>query len=668
MTEEVATFVAADYAVFGVMLALSASIGLYYAYKDRQGKEGVQGYLLAARQMNFFPVAISLALSFVSAVTVLGVPAEIHFFGSMYVWVIVAVVWVAPVVAEIYIPVFYRLEITSAFEYIEMRFNRATRLLSTFIFLIQNIMYIGIMIYAPALALSSVTNFNLWAAVATIGIVCTFYTTLGGLKAVIWTDVFQGLVLLIGMIVTLAVSVTSVGGFNKVWEACREGGRIDFINFQTDPRYRNTFWSMVIGLGFLWLSVFGTNQSQVQRYLSCKTEYEAKKGFYVGVIAAIFCLGLSYLTGFVTYAYFKDCDPLASGKISQPDQILPYMILLIFNNQPGLPGLFVAGLFAGCLSTVSSGINAMACVTVKDFIQPFVGWSQRVMTWVSKGMVFLFGALCIGFAILASTLGGVLQASLSVLGLVGGPLLGLFSLGITFPCANSPGAISGLILGISLSTWIYIGSTIYAPLPKFMGFKSLSIDGCAVANVTSNYTLTTMGSTDVMTTTVSTTTAAVRPPIAEFYSVSYAYYAAIGYGATLICGLVVSLLSCGYRERKNVDPRLILPLLDHKMFCWLPSKFRRFMWCGVSHEKDFDEEKPVKVKDISLKSISPLNVDEAKVNGDVSSPDPPPYPNSNGFSQKSNFSDSERSLPGVAVQENGETNQAFSMEDERSPI
>ncbi|XP_039271185.2 sodium-coupled monocarboxylate transporter 2-like isoform X1 [Styela clava] len=569
---EPASLKAADYAVFIIMLMVSAGIGIFFAYRDRKSKAGVQGYLMGGRNMSYIPVSISLSLSFVSAVTILGIPAEMYIFGSMYCWLLFGCVMICVLpVTEIFIPIFYRLGITSSFEYLQLRYNYAVRLLATAAYIFQNIMYIGIMIFAPALALNSVTSLNLWASIFSIGLVCTFYTTLGGLKAVIWTDVFQGFIVLLGTAATLFASASKAGGWDRVWKVNYESGRIDFGRFDFDVRVRHSFWSISIGLGFLWMSIFGTSQSQVQRYLCCRTEKDAKKGVVISMVVSGLIFLLTVFTGFVMYAYFADCDPLLNKEVSAPDQLLPYMVLDVFRDHPGLPGLFVASVFSGCLSTVSSGINAMACVTVEDFIRPFVTWEEKTLTWLSKGLVFMYGLLCIGFACLSSLLGGVLQASLSAIGIVGGPLLGIFSLGIVFPCGNSIGVTVGMISGMILTTWIYIGSQAYPPLPQFTRPKPRDISGCPdpssiVFPIPPD--------------------PASRPNIADdFYSVSYAYYTAIGYATTIGVGLLVSLCTRGYQTRKEVNPRLIRPLLDHRIFRWLPEKFRRFMWCGVEHDK-----------------------------------------------------------------------------------
>ncbi|NXU81857.1 SC5A6 protein, partial [Oreotrochilus melanogaster] len=161
-------FTAIDYTIFALLLVLSSAIGLFYALSgDRQ--RTVQEFLLANRAMGFLPVALSLLATFQSAVAILGVPAEIYRFGTQYWFLGCSYLLGLLIPAHIFIPVFYRLRITSTYEYLELRFNKTVRILGTLLPL-------------------PVTGFDLWSAVLTMGLVCTLYTTLGGLKAVIWTD------------------------------------------------------------------------------------------------------------------------------------------------------------------------------------------------------------------------------------------------------------------------------------------------------------------------------------------------------------------------------------------------------------------------------------------------------------------------------------------------
>uniref|UniRef100_H2YIT4 Solute carrier family 5 member 8 n=1 Tax=Ciona savignyi TaxID=51511 RepID=H2YIT4_CIOSA len=485
-----------------------------------------------SRNLGMIPVSLSLSVSFMSAVTVLGTPAEVYIYGTMYWWFLLAMLIVAVVTSELYIPMFYKMGISSTYE---------------------TIFYVGIVIYAPSLALSAVTGFDLWTAVMSTGIVCTFYTTLGGIKAVIWTDVFQAVVMLCGFLaVTIRGSIV-LGGYEKVWQICEEGGRIDFLHFDLDPRYRHTFWSIIVGGTFLWLGVYAVSQSQVQRYLCCRSVKQAKGAIYLNWLGLVVIISLSVINGTILYAFYHDCDPLGTGKVGATDQLLPYMALELFKDYPGVTGLVVSCIFSGSLSTVSSGINAMSCVTVEDFIKPVTKWSDTtiLINILLDSSVIIYGGLCIAMAYLASQLGGVLEAALSILGLVGGPLVGLFTLGLLFPFANSIGAFVGLLSGLAVSIWVYVGSKTYPPAAEFARRLPLDQSGCPVVPLNM--------STAMMTTTV----APEIPAIADFYSISYVYYSCIGVGTTLVIGLLLSLLTCGWRERKNVNPLFVTSLFDH---------------------------------------------------------------------------------------------------------
>ncbi|NWX30417.1 SC5A6 protein, partial [Notiomystis cincta] len=258
-------FTAIDYSIFALLLVLSSAIGLFYALSgDRQ--RTVQEFLLANREMGCLPVALSLLASFQSAVAILGVPAEIFRFGTEY-WFLGCSYFLGLLIpAHIFIPVFYRLRITSTYEYLELRFNKTVRILGTVTFIFQMVIYMGVVLYAPALALNAVTGFDLWSAVLTMGLVCTLYTTLGGLKAVIWTDVFQTLVMLAGQVAVIVVGAQRVGGMARVWHVAEQEGKISGIDLDPNPLERHTFWSLAVGGVFMMLSLYGVNQAQVQRY------------------------------------------------------------------------------------------------------------------------------------------------------------------------------------------------------------------------------------------------------------------------------------------------------------------------------------------------------------------------------------------------------------------
>uniref|UniRef100_A0A8D0C9P7 Sodium-coupled monocarboxylate transporter 1 n=1 Tax=Salvator merianae TaxID=96440 RepID=A0A8D0C9P7_SALMN len=549
-----------DYVVFGAMLLISAAIGVYYAFAGG-GQKTSKDFLMGGRRMTGLPVALSLTASFMSAVTVLGTPAEVYLFGARFSVFAITYLLVVVLSAEVFLPVFYRLGITSTYEYLELRFNKYLRLCGTVLFIILTILYTGIVIYAPALALNQVTGFDLWGAVVATGVVCTFYCTLGGLKAVVWTDVFQVGIMVAGFSSVIIRAVVVQNGIGHIINDSGNGGRLNFWDFDPNPLQRHTFWTIVIGGTFTWLGIYGVNQSQVQRYIACKTRFQAKLSLYINLLGLWAILACAVLCGLSMYSIYKDCDPWNAKCVSAPDQLMPYLVLDIFNDFPGMPGLFVASAYSGTLSTVSSSINALAAVTVEDLIKPyFTSLGERKLSWISKGMSLFYGGVCIAMAALASLLGGLLQAALSIFGMVGGPLLGLFSLGIICPFANSIGAFVGLIGGFTAALWVGIGAQIYPPLPHNTMPLNLSTVGC---NINSSAT---GGYWDASTELPGLTTSleiqgTERPVLADYwYSLSYLYFSTVGTLITIAVGIVGSLLTGGLRQ--NVDRKFLITKED----------------------------------------------------------------------------------------------------------
>uniref|UniRef100_A0A8C6D278 Solute carrier family 5 member 6 n=1 Tax=Moschus moschiferus TaxID=68415 RepID=A0A8C6D278_MOSMO len=514
------TFSLVDYVVFGLLLVLSLAIGLYHAYRG-WGRHSIGQLLLADRKMGCLPVALSLLATFQSAVAILGVPSEIYRFGTQY-WFLGCCYFLGLLIpAHVFIPVFYRLHITSAYEYLELRFNKAVRVCGTVTFIFQMVIYMGVVLYAPSLALNAVTGFDLWLSVLTLGIVCTIYTALGGLKAVIWTDVFQTVVMFLGQLAVIIVGSAKVGGLGHVWEVASQHGFISGID-------------------------------------SCYAVFPCQQ----------VALSMGCLIGLVMFTYYQEYPMSTQQSQAAPDQFVLYFVMDVLRDLPGLPGLFVACLFSGSLSTISSAFNSLATVTMEDLIRPwFPHFSEVRATMLSRIIAFGYGLLCLGMAYISSQMGPVLQAAISIFGMVGGPLLGLFCLGMFFPCANPPGAIVGLLAGLIMAFWIGIGSIVTsmgsgrAPPPHNGSSFSLS----------SNLTAVTMA-------TLMPSTAASKPTgLQQFYSLSYLWYSAHNSTTVIVVGLAVSLLSGGMRGR-TVDPRTIYPVLP-KLLALLPLSCQKRLPC-----------------------------------------------------------------------------------------
>ncbi|XP_030167304.1 sodium-dependent multivitamin transporter isoform X2 [Lynx canadensis] len=568
-----------DYVVFALLLVLSLAIGLYHAFRG-WGQHTVGQLLMADRKMGCLPVALSLLATFQSAVAILGVPSEIYRFGTQY-WFLGCCYFLGLVIpAHVFIPVFYRLHLTSAYEYLELRFNKAVRICGTVTFIFQMVIYMGVVLYAPSLALNAVTGFDLWLSVLTLGIVCTIYTALGGLKAVIWTDVFQTLVMFLGQLVVIIVGSTRVGGLGNAWEVASQHGRISGIELNPDPFVRHTFWTLAFGGVFMMLSLYGVNQAQVQRYLSSRTEKAAILSCYAVFPCQQVVLCMSCLIGLVMFAYYQKYPMSTQQAQAAPDQFVLYFVMDLLKGLPGLPGLFVACLFSGSLSTISSAFNSLATVTMEDLIRPwFPQFSEVQAIMLSRILAFGYGLLCLGMAYISSQMGPVLQAALSIFGMVGGPLLGLFCLGMFFPCANPPGAIVGLLAGLVMAFWIGIGSIVtkmafgVAPSPSNISSFSLPSNLTTVA----------------MTTLMPSTTRSRPTGLQRFYSLSYLWYSAHNSTTVIVVGLIVSWLTGGMRGR-TLNPRTISPVFS-RLVDLLPLSCQKRFYCK-SYSQDLSVDTP----------------------------------------------------------------------------
>ncbi|KAF1385563.1 hypothetical protein PFLUV_G00109060 [Perca fluviatilis] len=553
MEEQFAGFVLADYAVFAAMLSVSMAIGLFHALKKRPGGATADDFFTGGRSMSAVPVGLSLCASFMSAVQVIGVPAEASRYGFKFLYMCLGQSINSLLTAYLFLPVFFRLGITSTNQYLKMRFGRGMQLLGSVQFLVATLLYTGIVIYAPALILNQATGLNMWVSLFSTGTICTLYTTLGGIKAVIWTDVFQIVVMLSGFVAIFIRGTVLVGGPAVVLEIAKNGSRINFNDFGIDPRQRYTFWSLSVGGALVWLSMYGVNQSQVQRYISCRTERDAKWALFVNQVGLCVIVSSAATCGIVMFAYYINCDPLKSGRISAPDLYMPYFVLEIFRDHPGFSGLFLACAYSGTLSTASTSINAMAAVTMEDLLQPYLlHMTQKKLILVSKGLSFLYGVGCITMAALSSFLDwGVLQGSFTVMGVVSGPLLGVFILGMFVPATNRLGVFSGILVGCCVSLWLAVGSTLYPPSEDTMGVLPSYAGECGPRNVTLN-------------SSPHQDQPSISPPLhpndpgglLHLYSISYLYFGAMATSSVVLVGLIVSYAT-GPTKRHHIKEGLL---------------------------------------------------------------------------------------------------------------
>ncbi|XP_074127466.1 LOW QUALITY PROTEIN: sodium-coupled monocarboxylate transporter 1-like [Sminthopsis crassicaudata] len=596
---EARTFDVWDYLVFAGMLLISTAIGLYYAFFKKK-QQTQKDFLIGGRKMTALPVALSLTSTFVSAITILGIPAEIYRFGAIFTMYGFSYILMVLITSEIFIPVFYKLGITSTYEYLELRFNKCIRLCGTFLFILQTVLYIGVVIYAPALAMNQATGLNLWGVILGTGVICIFYSSMGGFKAVVWIHVFQAGIKVAGIFAVIIQGTIVEGGISNVLNNSYHGGRLNFWDFNPNPLRRYTFWTIIIGGTITWLSVFGINPAQVQRYNSCKSRFHAKLSLYLNLIGCWGVLGCTTLCALVLYSRYHDCDPWTAKKVSAPDQLIPYLVLDILRDFPGLPGLFVACIYSATLSTVSASVNALAAVTISDIIKPFFpSLSEKTIFWLCKGTSLFYGLLCIGMAGLASLLGALLQVAVTIFGVIGGPLLAIFTLGILVPFANSIGVFVGLISGFITSLWVGIGAQLYPPLPEHNLPLKLVTDGC-------DMNLNTTVGAPLSPNAFEIQNVERTPLMDNWYSLSYLYLSPVGVLVTIIVAVIVSLLTGG--RKQVIDKKLLLTKEDFlSNFDFLKKGERRLYGIHVTMENQAVNQPLYVIEDRGTKRDQPTN-------------------------------------------------------------
>lgn len=267
-----------DYVVFSLMMLISTLIGIWYGCGPGGKQKTTAEYLLGDRKMSLLPVAISLLVTFLSAVSLIGIPSEIYTYGFQYcVAILVGPFVLLLPVSIIFVPMYRRLNITCANEYLERRFSVGVRMVGCALFMLQYTLYLSVAIFAPSLALEAVAGIPLPVSILTTGIVCTFYTSLGGIKAVVWTDVFQAVIMMGGLIAILVIGSVEVGGLDKVWQINKAYNRTTLFDFNPDPKVRNTFWTLTFAFALTIMPTWTVSQTSVQRFLAMKSLNDAKR-------------------------------------------------------------------------------------------------------------------------------------------------------------------------------------------------------------------------------------------------------------------------------------------------------------------------------------------------------------------------------------------------------
>lgn len=430
-----------NYLILGAYLAVLVYMGVYFARREKTTDD----FFRAGKRIPWWAAGLSIFGTQLSAITFMAIPAMSfstdwrRFLGNMMI------VAAAPFIVLFFLPFYRRLDVTTAYEYLEKRFNVVARLLGSVMFILLQFGRIGIVLLLPSLALSMVTGINLYACIAVIGVLCIVYTVLGGIEAVIWTDVIQVIVLMGGAILCLILIPLQIPGGMDVTNIIDSANKMRVLDFRlslSEP----TFWVLVLGVFFANFISYGTDQAVIQRYLTTPDEKSAARGIWTNAVLCIPASLIFFGIGTALFVFYKANPQHLDPTMAWGDAIFP---LYIVSQLPaGVSGLLVAALFAAAMSSLDSSMNSVAAAVTTDFYGRFNPQApDRKRLNLARWVTVIVGMAGTIFALVMAgwKIRHLWDQFAQYLGLFGGGLAGLFLLAIFTRRANGKGAVIGVL-------------------------------------------------------------------------------------------------------------------------------------------------------------------------------------------------------------------------------
>jgi SSS family transporter len=422
-------------------------------------------YYVGGRRLPWWALAISTMATQSSANSFIGIPAFVALVpGGGLTWLQyeLAVPLALWVVMLVFVPVFRGHGLISIYEYLELRFDRATRLLLSGVFLVSRALASGVALYAAAVVIQVCTGLPLLASVLLMGVATVVYDMLGGMRAVVWTDVLQMALLLVGVLVCIGFALHEVGGWAAAWQAV-DPARLAAI----DPGHgvgdgvRAPLWGFVVGGLVLYVAYYGVDQSQVQRQLSAVDVTQAQKLLMANALGR-FPLTLLYALMGIALAAVLAGDPALRASI--PDGRWDYLVprYIAMHLPIGLRGLLVAAVLAAAMSSLDSALNSLSAATLRDFVEPRIGSGHRLLA--SRLCTLAWGALITLVGLKAGDLASnVIEGINRVGALFYGPLLAAFACGILDRRATGAAVRAGVAagLGLNVALWLVFGADLF---------------------------------------------------------------------------------------------------------------------------------------------------------------------------------------------------------------
>ena len=456
-----------DIAIVVIFVAGCLVLG---AWIGRSGR-GVRDYFLGDRDVPAWAVTISIVATETSAVTFLSVPGNAYREDFRFLQLALGFLIARILVALILLPSYFRKEVQTAYEVLSIRFGGSVRTAASILFLIARTIGSGLRLYLAAKVLEQITHWDLRYSIVAIGGSTLAYTFLGGLKGVVWADVLQFFVYLGAAFVAILLLARLVpGGWPTILSRAGHAGRLRVFDFSFDLTARYTIWSGLIGAMVLDMGTHGADHMMVQRYLSARSQRQAKWALIASgfVILAQFALFLLIGAGI---RQWHDLDP--SSRPIGTDKEFATFILAAFPT--GLLGLVVAAIFSVTMSTVSGAISSSASSSVNDLIRPrFPVMSDRALMNTSRLMTAFWGLAQVGVALAANGMKkSVVDSALSVASFVTGILLGVFLLGLWTKSVQARAALLGMLAGIAAVSAVAFGTRLAYPWWSLVGASTV---------------------------------------------------------------------------------------------------------------------------------------------------------------------------------------------------
>ncbi len=464
-----------DMAILVAYLVGTTGLGIWLGRGQRTASE----YFLSRRDLPWWAISLSIVATETSTVTFISVPGYAYMKGVRgeggdltFLQLVCGYLVGRLLICFLFIPLYFRGELLTAYQVLAFRFGERVRRAASGLFLLTRTLADGFRLFATAIVLAAVTGWSDPLAIALIGAATILYTYLGGLRAVIWTDVLQFGVYMLGAFAALDILLERLpGGWAAAWTLAEAQGKWRVFDFTWDITRSYTFWSGLLGGAFLTMATHGTDQLIVQRYLASRTPRQAQAALLMSG-AIVFVQFLLFLVIGVLlsifYAHFPPPIP-----VTQSDRVFPYFIA---HELPvGLVGLIVAAIFAAAMSTLSSSLNSSSAVALADFYRPLRGdhlpeaHYLRFARWATLGC----GILQIGVALVARLFSRrVVDEVLAIAAFTNGIILGVFFLGVWAPRVRETAALVGMgsgfltMLSVKLFTaiawpwFILIGSAV----------------------------------------------------------------------------------------------------------------------------------------------------------------------------------------------------------------